>query len=186
MCDNDPYNEVSIAAVIRRPGARGPQALELLSSMRRRNYFAHVLALPVNTEIARVRGVQGYQLPKWRTQIEVGIGAEVAARIAATDGSPDLTLSAPLPAFRNVPSQSHMGASTMIHLVDGEWRQTSVQSNTLSFAQRFLPKDVMLKRSGGPMTELLDGLGASTILRLDVVKDAQLVLNMPRPLKAFD
>jgi hypothetical protein len=32
----------------------------------------------------------------------------------------------------------------------------------------------------------LDALGASTILRIDVVKDAQLVLNLPTPLKAFD
>lgn len=186
VCDNDPYNEVSIAALIRRPGASGSQALELLSSVRRRSFFAHVLALPVNTEIARVRGVYGYQLPKWRTDIDVDIGAEVTARIAATDGSSDLTLSAPLPVFHNVQSQSHMGTNTMIHLVDGEWRQTSVQSNTLSFAQRLLPRDVQLKRSGGPMTQLLDGLGASTIVRFDVIKDAQLVLNMPRSLKAFD
>ena len=36
-----------------------------------------------------------------------------------------------------------------------------------------------LVRHGGPLSQLLDGLGASTILRLDVVKDAQLVLNLP-------
>jgi hypothetical protein len=36
------------------------------------------------------------------------------------------------------------------------------------------------------MSQLLDGLGASTIVRLDVVKDAQLVLNMPTRLKVFD
>lgn len=57
VCDNDPYNKVSIAVVIRRPGARGSHALELFDAMRRRSFFAHVLALPVTTEIARVRGV---------------------------------------------------------------------------------------------------------------------------------
>jgi flagellar biosynthesis/type III secretory pathway M-ring protein FliF/YscJ len=35
------------------------------------------------------------------------------------------------------------------------------------------------------MSQLLEGRGASTIVRMDVVKDAQLVLNMPT-LKAFD
>ena len=35
-------------------------------------------------------------------------------------------------------------------------------------------------------SQLLDGLGAGRILRMDVVKDAQLVLNMPRRLGALD
>jgi hypothetical protein len=42
-----------------------------------RSFFAHVLALPVTTEIARVRGVYGYQLPKWLTGIDLSIGADV-------------------------------------------------------------------------------------------------------------
>lgn len=71
------------------------------------------------------------------------------------------------------------------------WRERmtarpAVQTNALSFAQRLLPRNVELVRHGGPLSQLLDGLGASTILRLDVVKDAQLVLNLPTPLKAFD
>lgn len=37
-----------------------------------------------------------------------------------------------------------------------------------------------------PLSQLLDGLGVSTVMHLDVVKDAQLVLNLPTPLKAFD
>jgi len=186
VCDNDPYNEVSIAAVIRRPGARGSHALELLDAMRRRSFFAHVLALPVTTEIARVRGLYGYQLPKWRTAIDVSIGADVRAHVAGPGGMPDLALSAPLPALRNVVPQSRMATATTVNLVDGEWHQTTVQTNTLSFAQRLFPRDVKLLRSGGPLTQLLDGLGASTIVRLDVVKDAQVVLNLPTPLKAFE
>lgn len=186
VCDNDPYDEVSIAVVIRRPGARGPHTLELLDSMRRRNFFAHVLALPVTTEIARVRGVYGYQLPKWRTGIEVSIGADVRAQVAGPGGAPDLTLNAPLPALRDVVPQSHIGTTTMINRVDGEWHQTTVQTNTLSFAQRLFPRNVTLLRSGGPLSQLLDGLGASALVRLDVVKDAQIVLNLPVPLKVFD
>ncbi|RQU46035.1 acetoacetate decarboxylase [Burkholderia cenocepacia] len=185
VCDNDPYDEVSVAVVIRRPGARGSHALELLDSIRRRNFFAHVLALPVTTEIARVRGLYGYQLPKWRTDIGLNIGADVSATIAGPGGKPDLTLSAPLPALRNVPSQSHMGSATMLNMIDGEWHQTLVQTNVLSFAQRLFPRDVNLTRHGGPLSQLLDGLGASTVLRMDVVKDAQLVLNMPTRLDAF-
>ena len=78
-----------------------------------------------------------------------------------------------------------MGTNTMIHLVDGEWHQTSVQSNTLSYAQRSFPRDVSITRHGGPLSDLLNGLGASRILSLEVTRNAQLALNLPRPLKAF-
>ncbi|KJK02745.1 acetoacetate decarboxylase [Pseudomonas sp. 21] len=179
VCDNDPYDEVSVAIVIRRPGARGSHALELLDAMRRRDFVAHVLALPVSTEIARVRGVHGYQLPKWRTGIEVKIGGQVSASIQGPDGRADLVLQAPLPALAIATPQSRLGTTTMVHQVDGRWHQTRVQSNTLAYAQRLLPSNVRLARNGGPLSQLLEGLGASRILRLDVVKDAQIALHLP-------
>ncbi len=186
VCDNDPYNEVSVAVVIRRPGARGPHALELFDSMRRQSFFAHVLALPVDTEIARVRGVYGYQLPKWLTDIRLDISPRgVTASIAATDGSPDVTLTAPLPALRRIPSQSRLSTNTSIGLVDGEWRQTQFVTNPIELAQKLFPRDVKLSRAGGPISQLLDGLGVGTILRFDVVKDAQMVLYLPRSLQAL-
>ncbi|MBS0220832.1 MAG: acetoacetate decarboxylase family protein [Proteobacteria bacterium] len=186
VCDNDPYNEMSVAIVIRRPGARGPHALELLASVRRQSFFAHVLALPVDTEIARVRGVYGYQLPKWLTDIRLDISSSgVAASIAATDGTPDVTLTAPVPAFHRIPSQSRLSTNTSIGLVDGEWRQTQFVTNPIEFAQVLFPRGVKLSRAGGPISQLLDGLAVGAILRLDVVKDAQMVLYLPRPLQAL-
>jgi hypothetical protein len=130
--------------------------------------------------------VYGYQLPKWLAGINVDLGTSAEASISALDGKPDLVLSAPLPALQSVTPQSHMGTSTMVHVIDGEWHQTSVQTNALSFAQRVLPRNVKLVRSGGPLSQLLDGLGVSTIVRFDVVKDAQVVLNLPVRLRAFD
>lgn len=181
VCDNDPYDEVSVAVVVPSPGSRLPHAAELVRQVRRRAFHAHVLALPVTTEIARVRGVHGYQLPKWLTGIRVDLDGAVRAEILATDGSPDLTLTAPLPGFTDVPTQSRLGSNTMVHQVDGRWHTTTVQTNTLSYAQASFPRDVTLTRHGGPMTDLLNGLGASRLLRFDVVRDAQLVLNMPVP-----
>lgn len=182
VCDNDAYDEGSIAIVVRQPGAKGLHALELLKAMRKRHFFAHVLALPVNTDIARVRGVYGYQLPKWLTDIHVQIDATTAkASIANTHGSPDISLTAPLPVMRSVPSQSRMSNASMVHLVDGVWHETLVQTNVLRFGQRLLPRNVKLVRHGGPLSKLLDELGAGKVLRLDVVADAQVVLNLPAP-----
>ena len=184
VCDNDPYNEASVAIVVRKPNAHGPHVLELMNAIRKRHFYAHVLALPVDTEIARVRGVYGYQLPKWLTEINVDINStEVKANLTDTTGKVDLSLVAPTPTLMQVPSESRINKATMLHVVDDVWHQTLVESNTLSFAQKLLPRKVKLVRHGGPLSQLLDELGASTILRLDVVKDAQVVLNLPRPLK---
>lgn len=184
VCDNDPYNEVSVAIVVRKPNARGPHALELVNSIRQRHFYAHVLALPVDTEIARVRGVYGYQLPKWLTEINVDIGqTEVQANLTDPSGKVDLSLTTPTPALQHVKPESRMTEATMLHQVDGVWHQTLVQSNVLSFAQKLLPRKVKLVRHGGPLSQLLDQLGASTILRLDVIQDAQVVLNLPKPLR---
>ncbi|MDQ9748906.1 acetoacetate decarboxylase, partial [Acinetobacter baumannii] len=145
------------------------------------------LALPVNTEIARVRGVYGYQLPKWLTPIDMKIGDKsVQAHIYNTDGKPDLSVAAPLPEIKTVKPQSRIDTKTMYQLVDGKWHSTSVESNTLAFGQKLFPKNVQVVKSGGPLSKLLDELGANKVLRFDVVKDAQLALNMPVPYPSLD
>ncbi|MHC6186109.1 acetoacetate decarboxylase [Acinetobacter sp. X9] len=180
VCDNDPYNEVSIAIVVRKANAHGPHITELIKSMRQRHFYAHVLALPVDTEIARVRGVYGYQLPKWLTQIDVDINSkQVQANIADLNGKLDLSLKTPVPTLKHVDSETHINKVTMLHVVDGKWHRTDVQSNILSFAQNLFPKNVQLEKNEGPLTTLLKELSASTILRLDVIEDAQVVLNLP-------
>lgn len=184
LCDNDPYNEVSVAIVIRRPGARGSHLLELRQAMRSDSFHAHVLALPVDTEIARVRGVHGYQLPKWLAPIDLEIDKQVSASITSTDGRPDLSLTAPLPKMQNVPSQSQIGTSTMINRIDGVWHQSTVQSNKLIFGHSSATGDVQLTRTDGPLSQILHGLGADRMIRFDVIKDTQIVLNMPVPLAA--
>ncbi|WP_374326662.1 acetoacetate decarboxylase family protein [Paracoccus pantotrophus] len=186
VCDNDPYNEVSIAAILRRPGSRRPGPLELLQSIRRRTFHTHVLALPVDTEIARLRGVMGYQLPKWLAKIDLNLDGAVSASIQSPDGSTDLAVRAPLPRLRQVPSQSRIGTNISVGLLDGAWHQTLVQSNPTELAEVTMPKGVTVTRGGGTMSRLLDGLGAGRIIRLDVVRDSQMALHLPRPISIPD
>lgn len=49
-----------------------------------------------------------------------------------------------------------------------------------------MPKDVSVTRSGGTMSRLLDGLGAGRIICMDVVRDTQMVLHLPRPLPTLN
>lgn len=187
VCDNDPYNEVSVAIIVRQPGKNSYSTTQLLSSMWNRTYYGYVLALPVNTEIARVRGVYGYQFPKWLANINVEMNDHnIKADITATDDTTDLTLDVPLPALQTIPSQSSTGTNNAINKIDGKWCQVAVQANPLLATQCLFPRNVQLSRSKGPLSILLNELGISILLRMDVLKDAQMVLNMPAPLKAFD
>jgi hypothetical protein len=187
VCDNDPYNEVSIAIIVRQPHENSYSTTQLLNSIWNRTFYGYVLALPVDTEIARVRGVYGYQLPKWLAKISLEMDDHsIAADITAVDGTPDLTLHAPLPALKITPSESSIGTNNAINKIDGKWCQVVVQTNPLLSAQCFFPRNVTLSRGEGPLSELLNQLGVSTILRMDVLKEAQMILNMPTPLKAVD
>lgn len=187
VCDNDPYNEVSIAIIVRQPGKGSYSTTQLLSSMWNRTFYGYVLALPVDTEIARVRGVYGYQLPKWLANINLEMdNHNIKADITAADGTPDLTLEVPLPALKTIPSQSSIATNNAINKIDGKWYQVAVQANPLLAAQCLFPRNIKLSRSKGPLSKLLNELGVSTILRMDVLREAQMILNMPTPLQAFD
>ncbi|KAJ9315855.1 hypothetical protein DTO271D3_3833 [Paecilomyces variotii] len=168
ICDNDLYNEVSIAIIIRQPGDNSYSTTQLFSSIWNRTFYEYVLALPVDTEIARMDN------------------ENIHADITATDGTPDLTLDIPLPVLKTIPSQSSIGKNNAINKIDGKWYQVTVQTNPLLAAQCLLPGNVKLSRSRGPLSQLLNKLGVSTMLRMDVLKEAQMALNMPTPLKEFD
>ena len=71
LCDNDSYNEVALSIVTSRPGGANWGPLTLLGQSVSKDYWGYVLKLPVNTELARVRGVVGYNLPKWLTGIHL-------------------------------------------------------------------------------------------------------------------
>lgn len=84
-CDNDRYNEVGLSIVTSRPHATGFGPFTLLAQSMSNNFWGYVLKLPVDTELARVRGVVGYNLPKWLTEIRYNeTGGSV---VAAGDGT---------------------------------------------------------------------------------------------------
>jgi hypothetical protein len=48
-------------------------------------------------EIARLRDVEGYGLPKWKTAIGLDIGDAIRARVAGAAGVTDIAITAPTP-----------------------------------------------------------------------------------------
>lgn len=69
-CDNDTYNELSISIVTTKSNSNNLGIISLLGEIRSKSLWGYVLKLPVDTELARVRGVVGYNLPKWLIPIE--------------------------------------------------------------------------------------------------------------------
>lgn len=69
-CDNDSYNEVALSVITAKPSATSFGPFTLIGQSMSKDFWGYVLKLPVNTELARVRGVVGYNLPKWLTSIE--------------------------------------------------------------------------------------------------------------------
>ncbi|PTV60202.1 acetoacetate decarboxylase (ADC) [Pseudomonas putida] len=69
-CDNDAYNEVAVSIITNTPGKANLGPFTLIGQSMSGDLWGYVLKLPVNTELARVRGVVGYNLPKWLTGID--------------------------------------------------------------------------------------------------------------------
>ena len=68
-CDNDTYNELAISVITTKPDSWNLGVISLLNNQWNDDFWGVVLKLPVDTELARVRGVVGYNLPKWTTKI---------------------------------------------------------------------------------------------------------------------
>ncbi|MCG8613397.1 MAG: acetoacetate decarboxylase family protein, partial [Pseudomonadales bacterium] len=68
-CDNDSYNEFALSIVVNKPGTTNLGPISLMRATMADDYWGYVLKLPVDTELARVRGVVGYNLPKWLTPL---------------------------------------------------------------------------------------------------------------------
>lgn len=70
-CDNDSYNEIALSIVTNKPGKSNLGPISLVGQSMSKDFWGYVLKLPVNTELARGRGVVGYNLSKWLTGINL-------------------------------------------------------------------------------------------------------------------
>jgi len=69
QCDLGPYNEVSLAALIYPPGNLVEKTKKLIRSPFTNNFYAHVIDLPVTTEISRIGGKEIFNFPKYLAEI---------------------------------------------------------------------------------------------------------------------
>src|SRR5579875_1329010 len=65
VCDIDFYTEAAVGAAVRPARHGGPVFFDLVTGLGNDHVHSYVFSLPVNAEIAQVRGHDGYGFPKW-------------------------------------------------------------------------------------------------------------------------
>lgn len=182
VCDIDFYTEATVGIAVKEVRHGNFPPVDLLSALGNDHLYSYVLSLPVNTEIAQVRGHDGYGFPKWVTDIDVDIDARRAtARVANDDGGTDITLNVATPRQKRVASGTSVSTLTSYTELGGGWNQTLSQTNNLSFGSRLLPRDVGLELGSGRLSDDVRSLKPKLPLRLDVFTECQNALHIPVP-----
>ncbi|MEV7548306.1 acetoacetate decarboxylase family protein [Amycolatopsis sp. NPDC089917] len=183
VCDIDFYTEAAVGIAV-RPARHGKLGLvDLVAGLKNDHLDTYVLSLPVSTEIAQVRGHDGYGFPKWVTGLDVDIDANhTAARVANDAGDTDISLSANTPAQSTYPTGTRVSALTSYTTIDGAWHSTLSQTNVLSAGTARFPRDVGLHLGQGRMADDVRTLGPTKTVQFDVVTEGQLALHLPSPI----
>lgn len=180
VCDVDPYNEATVAIACRPPRHAGPAPLDFAHAMRTGTTYGYPLSLPVDSEIARVRGVYGYGLPKWLTDIDVDLSGPFSARVANDDGGTDVAVTLPLPEQR-APKRARVKTTIALSQIDGAWYESVSLVNVLSGGMSFAPRGVEITRGTGRLSDDLASLRPIRTVSVEATTRGQLALNMPVP-----
>ncbi len=182
VCDIDFYTEATVAIAVRpvRHGVLG--AVDLLSTLANDSTYAYVLSLPVNTDIAQIRGHDAYGFPKWVTGIDVDIDERrTRSRVLNDNGTTDVAIDVATPRQKRVPSGKSVSSLTSYTKLNGGWNATLSQTNALSVGSALLPRDVSLELGSGRMADDVRSLKPIRPLRLDVFTECQNALHIPVP-----
>lgn len=182
-CDNDSYNEIGLSVVTSKPGSSSFGPFTLLGQSMSNDFWGYVLKLPVNTELARVRGVVGYNLPKWLTDIryeETGNSVVVEIFDAQTRQL-DVTLET-----RKLDELS--GKESMVRNsftnIDQKGRLTTgyAVSRQLSHASSTSADSVRLGLTEGSLSTYIKALKLGKLVKYEYVPEFQSALYSPKPL----
>lgn len=176
-CDNDSYNEISLSIVTSKPGKSSFGPLTLMSQSSSGDFWGYVLKLPVNTELARVRGVVGYNLPKWLTRIDYR-ETETTIEVTVADGDTDIVFEGKK--LGDVSRKPELVKSSFTNLDRGGRlsygyavsRQTSYASSTSVDA-------VELKLGDGSFSNFIKSLKLGKMMKYEYVPEFQSALYAP-------
>ncbi len=180
--DIGPYNELSIAVLLERPGTGGFPPLGLLRQNWRQAFHAFVVELPVTTEIARRGGVEFYNYPKFLADISfTDRGDRLSCRLAE-EGKEILAITIP-----KLPTRKGRVATYYTYPCrGGEILRAEVRMNPLEVGMAFRPRSVELTIGRGHrVCDRLAGLGlGSRPLAVQYLARMQAILFGAEPIES--
>ncbi|RON87210.1 acetoacetate decarboxylase (ADC) [Pseudomonas fluorescens] len=182
-CDNDAYNEVAVSIITNKPGKANLGPLTLIGQSMSEDFWGYVLKLPVNTELARVRGVVGYNLPKWLTGIDrKENGQSVIYEISDSQtGKPDVSFTAKK--LDKLSRDEDIVTSSFTNLDhQGQLAYGYAVSRQLSHGSSRDADAATLTLGDGSLSNYLRGLKLGKMLKYEYVPEFQSALYAPKPL----
>lgn len=183
-CDNDSYNEIGLSVVTNKPGSSNLGPLSLAGQSLSDDFWGYVLKLPVDTKLAEVRGVVGYNLPKWLTRIDYNEGENnVVVKIFDSETKAlDVTLET---RKLDVSSNKESLVTTSFTNIDQQGQLTTGYSTSrqLRHASTSDADAVKLTLTDGSLSRFIESLKLGKMVKYEYVPDFQAALYAPKPLK---
>lgn len=179
FCDNDFYNELSISIVTTKPNKSNWGLLSLMGELNDKSLWGYVLKLPVDTELARVRGVVGYNLPKWLIPIDYNDkGENVSFTYYDEKGNLDFSMSGKKLEITN--TEPEITRSNFINLnTKGELTHGYTDVRTIQKGSSKNGEDIQLNLSNGSLSTFIKSLGLKKLVRYDYQPEFQAALYTP-------
>ena len=185
-CDNDSYNEIALSIVTNKPGSRSWGPLTLAGQSMDGDFWGYVLKLPVNTELARVRGVVGYNLPKWLTPIELQQDNQSVSYRVIDSASGKAGVVIRGAKLADLSDEVVMAKSSFTNLSQaGELQTGFAESRQLLHASSDAADSVTLELGKGAFADYIRALDLGKLLKYEYVPDFQIALYTPEPLTEF-
>jgi hypothetical protein len=185
-CDNDSYNEIALSIITNKPGGSNLGPISLVGQSMSKDFWGYVLKLPVNTELARVRGVVGYNLPKWLTGIDYRETDEsVVFEITDSQtGKVDVTLETAK--LSDLSSEVGLVTNSFTNIGhNGALSYGYAVSRQLSHASSTDEEAVKLVLSDGSLSTYIKSLELGAMMKYEYVPEFQSALYAPAPLESL-
>lgn len=185
-CDNDSYNEIALSIVTNKPGSSNLGPVTLVGQSMSKDFWGYVLKLPVNTELAEVRGVVGYNLPKWLTEInfretDKSVVFEILDK---KSGKVDVTFEGEK--LSELSHEIDMVTNSFTNIGhDGELAHGYAISRQQSHASSSSEESVKLTLGDGSLSAFIESLDLGKMMKYEYVPEFQSALYAPEPLKAM-
>lgn len=182
-CDNDSYNEVAVSIVTNKPGSWNLGPISLIGQSLSKDFWGYVLKLPVDTELARVRGVVGYNLPKWLTPIAMKDGGASVVYEIKNEKTGEMDLTIETKKLDKLSDEVELVTNSFTNTDHaGHLTQGYAVSRQLSHGSSSDSSMVTLKLGNGALSTLIRSLDLGKMLKYEYVPNFQSALYAPKPL----